>query len=224
MAILRSLALRLAHEAEHRDERHAPHAEVKGVLHPAEERPVEGAEREHGRRDQVLRPAPARLGEAARREEEGEDRDAGDDRRPAHDRQIAEADPVAEGQRERVAQAGVAAGEAVPLRPLERVAARGGAGVVEVDEDVVERRGPGAVRLPMQRPVEEERRVERAERGEDRVEDTVDPGPARGEAVEPGRRRHPAPFTRPADGRLVRDGAGLASPAPPAPYVARGND
>ena len=45
--------------------------------------------------------------------------------------------------------AGVAAREAVALGPLEGVAAGGGAGVVEVDEDVVERRRPRAMRLPV---------------------------------------------------------------------------
>ena len=51
-------------------------------------------------------------------------------------------DHVTGGEHERIDQARVAARVTVPLRPLERVAARGGAGVVEVDEDVVERRRP----------------------------------------------------------------------------------
>jgi hypothetical protein len=173
----------------------APHAEVERVLHPAEERPVERAHRQDRGREEEARPAQgvARLHRARRgehppcREQQHEQRERRDHRRPQHELQPPEAAPIAERQEDRIAQAGVAARVAVALRPLKRIAARERARVVEMDEDVVERRGPHAAGLPQEVAVEDRRGEEGAAHREERVEHVVVAAPPRGEGVEPAR-------------------------------------
>ena len=92
---------------------------------------------------------------------------------------LAKAGQVTQREHERVEQARVAARVAVALRPLERVAARGGARVVEVDEDVVERRRPLAARLAQHVPVEGPRRRQTSKQPQKRDR-------ARGRRLAPG--------------------------------------
>ena len=112
--------------------------------------------------------------EPPRGEERAEDAHRGDDRRPHHEMEIAEAGGVPEGEDEGVEEARVPRRVPVPLDPLEGVAARGGAGEVEVDEDVVERRRPLAPRLLEHVPVERARRGDGARRRPQGVERGVE--------------------------------------------------
>jgi hypothetical protein len=122
-----------------------PQGEEQGHLHPTEERPVQGADAEQRRWSEVAARRREAVIEPPRAEQGRQHAHAGHDRRPDHQIETAKSEEISEGQHEGIEQARPAARVTVALGPLERIAARRGAGEIEVDEDVVQGGRPGAV-------------------------------------------------------------------------------